>query len=415
MIRMTVILSVLITTMYLPPVSAQPAATPRPRGATNETPPVATEQPEIQIQNIQQRGTFQNARIKFERAKTGHVAFIGGSITEMNGYRPMVIEGLQRRFPNTKFTFTDAGISSTCSTTGAFRLRRDVLTQGPVDLFFIEFAVNDDQDAGHAQREALRGMEGIVRQTRLHNPKADIVLTYFVNPGMLRHWQAGETPLAVRAHEQVADHYHIPTINLARQVAQSITAGELTWERFGGTHPQPFGNRIAARMIDRLMTRAWDEQPPEQMTPHPLPAPIDDHSYSRARFIDVEKAPLHGDAQIKIPDWKALGGGFRSRFADRRLLCLDGSDSEIEIRFTGTAIGAYVLAGPDAAKVVARIDNGPASVMDVYHRFSQGLHYPRTVMFATDLPAGEHTLVLGVDPSSAADRQAVRILQFTAN
>ena len=41
-------------------------------------------------------------------------------------------------------------IASTCSTTGAFRLRDDVLIKGPVDLFFIEFAVNDDQDAGHA-------------------------------------------------------------------------------------------------------------------------------------------------------------------------------------------------------------------------------------------------------------------------
>jgi hypothetical protein len=59
---------------------------------------------------------------------------------------------LQRRFPDTKFTFTDAGLSSTCSTTGAFRLSTDVLSQGPVDLLFIEFAVNDDQDAGHAMR-----------------------------------------------------------------------------------------------------------------------------------------------------------------------------------------------------------------------------------------------------------------------
>ena len=35
------------------------------------------------------RGDFMNSRIRFERKKVGHVAFIGGSITEMNGYRPM--------------------------------------------------------------------------------------------------------------------------------------------------------------------------------------------------------------------------------------------------------------------------------------------------------------------------------------
>ena len=92
------------------------------------------------------RGSLANARLQFERAKKGHVAFIGGSITEMEGYRPMVCGILKRRFPNTEFVFTAAGIASTCSTTGAFRLQSDVLSKGPVDLFFIEFAVNDDQD-----------------------------------------------------------------------------------------------------------------------------------------------------------------------------------------------------------------------------------------------------------------------------
>ena len=48
---------------------------------------------------------------KFRQEKVGHVAFIGGSITEMNGYRPMVGDLLEERFPETAFTFTAAGIS----------------------------------------------------------------------------------------------------------------------------------------------------------------------------------------------------------------------------------------------------------------------------------------------------------------
>ena len=139
------------------------------------------------------RGSLTNSRIQFEQKKVGHVAFMGGSITEMNGYRPLVCDLLKRRFPETKFTFTDAGIASTCSTTGAFRLATDVLAKGPVDLFFVEFAVNDDQDAGHARRECIRGMEGIIRHVRAHNPNADIVLIYFVNPAMLKTIQAEST------------------------------------------------------------------------------------------------------------------------------------------------------------------------------------------------------------------------------
>jgi len=181
--------------------------------------------------NIHLRGQFQNARIRFEKEKKGHVAFIGGSITEMNGYRPMVMDILKRRFPQTQFTFTAAGISSTCSTTGAFRLHDHVLSKGPVDLFFIEFAVNDDQDAHHMRRECIRGMEGIVRHTRLHNPNADIVITYFVNPGMLALLQQGKTPLTIGSHEEVARHYRVSTVHLAKEVAERIKAGEFTWKK----------------------------------------------------------------------------------------------------------------------------------------------------------------------------------------
>ena len=73
-------------------------------------------------ENIVVRGNLNNSRLQFEQKKTGNVAFLGGSITEMNGYRPKVEEILKKRFPNTAFTFTNAGIGSTCSHTGAFRL-----------------------------------------------------------------------------------------------------------------------------------------------------------------------------------------------------------------------------------------------------------------------------------------------------
>ena len=78
---------------------------------------VAADIPAVSTKNIFLRGSLNNCRSQFEEKKTGHVAFIGGSITQMNGYRPMVSKLLQERFSETTFTFTAAGISSTCSTT----------------------------------------------------------------------------------------------------------------------------------------------------------------------------------------------------------------------------------------------------------------------------------------------------------
>lgn len=375
------------------------------------------DQPASPGANVHFRGSLNNCRLQFERQKKGHAAFLGGSITEMNGYRPMVCDILKKRFPDTAFTFTDAGISSTCSTTGAFRLGTDVLSRGPVDLLFVEFAVNDDQDAGHARRECIRGMEGIVRQALRHNPNMDIVITYFVNPNMLATLQAGKTPLTAGAHEAVATHYGVSTINLAKEVAEQITAGRLTWEKFGGVHPAPFGNAICAGMIDQLMSKAWSTPSATvaAMTAHTMPEPLDPLCYGNGRFVDPKQATIVQGWQLGIPDWKRLKGSKRSRFTGIPMLWAEQPGAELKLEFTGTAVGAYVVAGPDAGVVEARIDGGSAVEVNLYHHYSSGLHYPRTVMFANDLKPGPHKLSLRVTDKSRSNGHAARIIQFVAN
>ena len=368
-------------------------------------------------ENVQSRGSLENSRIRCERDKTARVAFMGGSITEMNGYRPMVMEHLQKRFPDTKFEFVDAGISSTCSTTGAFRLPTDVLAKGPIDLFFVEFAVNDDQDAHHTREECIRGMEGIIRQTRKANPNTDIVLTYFVNEGMLATLQKGETPLTMEAHETVAKQYGVPTIHLGREVARQITSGTLTWQEYGGVHPAPFGNTICARMISELLDRQWSSPLAEQAQPkaHSLPTPLDSFNYESGRFVDPARAVVKSGWTLGIPDWAHLPGGKRERFTKIPLLSATEAGAEMILEFEGTAIGAFLVAGPDAGIVEAGIDGSPVRKVDVYHSYSKGLHYPRTVMFADQLKPGKHTLTLRISSESNSNGHAMRIIQFVAN
>ncbi|MBC8372599.1 MAG: SGNH/GDSL hydrolase family protein [Planctomycetes bacterium] len=370
--------------------------------------------------NFHLRGAFDNSRIQFTRGKTGHVAFIGGSITEMNGYRPMVCSMLTKRFGDTKFTFTDAGISSTCSTTGAGRLASDVLSKGPADLFFIEFAVNDDQDAGHKLRECIRGMEGIIRHGRTCNPNMDIVITYFVNPGMIKTIDAGKNPIPMTGHKKVAEYYSISTIDLAREVAGQIKAKTLTWKKFGGVHPGPYGNAMCTKMIEKLLDKAWAKPPASgaKKTAHKMPAkPIDDHSYFDARFIAPAKAKVKSGWKLGVPDWKSLKGGKRGRFTKVEMISADDTGAELTLEFTGKGIGAYVIAGPDAGVLEAIVDGGKPVTVDLYHRYSRGLHYPRTVMFDADLKAGKH--ILKLKTVAIENRKqggpAARILQFVAN
>ena len=367
--------------------------------------------------NVELRGDLNNSRIQFETTKKGRVAFIGGSITEMDGYRPMVCDILKKRFPDTQFTFVNAGIASTCSTTGAFRLATDVLAGGPIDLFFVEFAVNDDQDAHHTRAECIRGIEGLIRHARQANPNVDIVVTYFVNEGMIQTIQDGKTPLPIEAHEEVLRHYLVPTINLAKEVTEEITAQKITWKQYGGVHPAKFGNAICASMIDELFSRAWPRPLAQdaKLTSHALPEPLDPLNYSAGRFIDPKLAQVKSGWTLGVPDWKELKGGKRDRFTKIPMLTATEPGAELNLEFEGTAIGAYIVAGPDAGIAEASIDGGAPVPVNLYHAFSSGLHYPRTVMFGSELKPGKHTLNLKISGETKSAGHAMRVIEFTAN
>ena len=370
--------------------------------------------------NVTLRGGLQNARLQFEQKKTGRVAFVGGSITQMNGYRPMVSDWLRGRFPETEFEFINAGISSTDSQTGAFRLGDHVLAKGRIDLLFVEFAVNDDQDAQHSRRGCILGMEGIVRQMRLRQPLCELVVTHFVNPPMLKQIQSGEVPPSIEAHEDVLRHYNVSSVYLAREVADRIAAGKLTWAQYGGTHPKPAGNAVAAKLIGELLDRRWAKPLPVGVAKGAalIPAkPLDAGSFFNGRFLSPGLAKRGDGWAWHVPEWKKIPGSFRQKFAGLKLLCGGRASGEVSFEFEGRAVGAYVLAGPDAGVLEVSLDGGEFAPTNLYHRHSRGLHYPRTVMFATDLAPGRHLvrLRLAKPPGDGDGGTAARILQFAVN
>jgi hypothetical protein len=230
---------------------------------------------------------------------------------------------------------------------------------------------------------------------------------------MLSKLQQSEMPVAIAAHDTVAKHYQIPTIFLAQEVADQIETGKLTWQKYGGTHPQPFGNAICATMIERLFALTWKTAPAEEQK-HDLPQMLDRFSYGRGRFLPMPTSDLPEGWQVHRPAWETIRGNCRARFKQAELLCAEDPAQPLQVRFTGTAIGAYLLAGPDAGNVNYTIDGQRRKPLVTYHRFSKGLHYPRTVMFASELSEGQHTLTL--QPAPRDDQgSALRILAFVAN
>ncbi len=368
---------------------------------------------------LRMRGDFHRFRQRLESGKTTRVVTLGGSITEnAHGHSAQVPAWLKRRFPKADFQFTNAGISSTCSTTGAFRLQRDVLDGGRVDLLIVEFAVNDDQDARHAERECIRGMEGIVRRLWKEQPQADVLMVQYVNPEMLESLLAGKTPLSLAAHEKVAGHYGIPSVNVAAEVAAAVGEGRYSWEDYGGTHPKPFGYQVAVNMMITALERGMVTESGHREERRALPPPLDSGSYGGGVLVDVQDAAwLGGWKYGKVGENLLPVGAIRPRYGDYGVLRGDEAGTILYLDFEGRSVGAFVLAGPDAGVVEVSVDGGAWREKTLYHQHSAKLNYPRSVMFATDLPAGIHRLALrlGEKVPEGSGGRAASILFFEVN
>lgn len=366
------------------------------------------------------RGGIANSGAVFTQTKKGRVAFLGGSITEMNGWRALIYEELQSRFPNTKFDFVDAGIASTDSTLGAFRLEQDVFKSGKVDLLFVEFAVNDNHNYRSTQ-DRIRGMEGIIRHARTLNPDIDIIAQYFVEPSKMEFYNKGDVPPEIIAHDRVTSHYAVPAINLAKEVTDRINQGEFTWkEDFKDLHPSPFGHQLYRARISRLFDVSWagKDLSKTKVTSHTMPeSPIDPLNYGRGRYMGIRTAEVVNGWNY-LESWSpADRAGKRRQFTNVPTLEAARAGAELVFVFEGTAVGLLVTAGPDVGILEYTIDGRDYPPLDQFTQWSAGLHIPWAYMLAADLNPGEHCLVLKTskEKNPKSKGNAGRIQQFLVN
>lgn len=365
------------------------------------------------------RGDYRNSYQMFEKERVGTVAFLGGSITEMKGWRDMICEDLKQRFPYTKFTFIDAGIPSTGSTPGAFRLADDVLSKAKVDLLFVEAAVNDDTNGFNAI-EQVRGMEGIVRHALLSNPSMDIMMLHFIYDPFIPKLDGGQMPDVILNHERVANHYLIPSVNLATEVAARMREGEFNWEQFGGTHPKPLGHSYYAATINKVLDEMYAPcaVADAAVKPHVLPAvPLDGYSYTNGKLVDIRQAHINKGWQL-VPSWTPrLIAETRPGFVDVPMLETDRPGAKLTLDFEGTAVGIFCVSGPAAGILEYSIDGATFKKLDTFTAWSGGLYIPWVYMFDTELPKGKHRLMLRMskDHHPQSKGTACQIRLFVVN
>lgn len=355
---------------------------------------------------------------KLHSGKEVTVAFLGGSITYNPGWRPMVCDYLRERYPDVKFHFISAGIPSLGSLPHAFRLQRDVLDSGKVDLLFLEAAVNDRVN-GTDSLTQVRDLEGIVRHAKKNNPLMDMILMEFADPYKNKDYSDGKIPVEVTNHELVADHYHLPSINMAKAVHDKIANHEFSWAGdFKDLHPAPFGQHLYFESIKSLLSDALKGYLSASAKPVTrLPSPLDEGSFNNGIYLDVNNARYQAGWQL-VANWSAAdSAGTRLGFVHIPVLANTATDQELVLPFRGTAVGIAVVSGPDAGIISWRIDKSPEKTTDLFTQWSPGLHLPWYVLLASALAPGNHLLYIKVtkDHHNKSKGGACRIVHFLVN
>ena len=257
-------------------------------------------------------------------------------------------------------------------------------------------------------------MEGTVRALRRAWPDVDIVLLHFPDDASIQAWPEGAPRPTVEAHERVAEHYGLASLDLSAEMAARIHYGEFAWETYGGVHPKDFGQRVLWRSMQRLFSALGMLQPLVQdLQPEPreLPAPIDAGSYEFGGQLEPSAATLQTGWTLDEAWQPPVTEAVRQGFVLRPTLIASDPGAQLELAFEGRAIGIQVVAGHDAGALEWSIDGGPAQTLELFTPWSGSVHLPWFHLLQEGLEPGPHTLTLRSKAGSRANAGTVARIQ----
>jgi lysophospholipase L1-like esterase len=307
------------------------------------------------------RGGIPNSQYYFKANIVGnqYLFFIGDSVLAGAGlkdqglrYSAQMVKGFKKHFP-------EAGIIETRHTQpggswfGLFRCSRGQAVFGEVicsgHLAILDFAA-DDRNADLQQVKT--SLEGLVRQVVLYRPTHSQILVYTLTPEMLQAYQAGKTPEYIRISEQIAEHYGIPSLNLAQYAAEKIIAGEISLAAFSadGINPTDAGAKIYAEAVEKFVDALMAAYPiPDKPQRRTLPAPLFPETDDNGRIVAYEDQAVKRSGLWK-PGQASPIGPFR------HLLVSDEVGATLSLKFKGSEVGLLDVVDKDSAGYEYSVD-----------------------------------------------------------
>lgn len=237
--------------------------------------------------NLGNNKRLKNAIKKAERGEDVTIAYIGGSITQGAGAKPIntncyaykSYEKFKEMFGKgngENVHFIKAGVGGTPSELGMIRYERDVLRDGKVkpDVVFVEFAVNDEGDE-------TQGVcyESLVKSILSYDYKPAVILIFavFANDWNLQNRLSPVGKLYDLPMVSISDAV-VDQFKLSKDEGNVLTKRQYFYDIY---HPTNDGHRIMSDCIVNLLRKTAEN-------------PVDEHD------ITLHEKPVIGDSFMNM-------------------------------------------------------------------------------------------------------------------
>ena len=296
---------------------------------------------------------LENTMYKLKNEKKLNVGYFGGSVTfgacasdrDKTSWRALTTKFLKEQFKDANITAQNAAISGTGTGYALFRMEEDLLKYNP-DLVFIEFSLNDIYQQ-YSVEESVWFYEMVLRRIYEHNKNVDIIMAFITDRTYV-----GGTYKTKDAHEKLAAHYGIPTVDFGAALDAELkrTGNDIGMYIADWVHPTDAGYKVYADEMQRFLLSNLVAG--EEMTAKELPKPI-------SKNLKI------GKVTTRLPEKDntiILKGYTGDNSAWGGTLCPNWSKNagdECILEFDGTYIGAWIESRPKGEapeNLVAEID-----------------------------------------------------------
>lgn len=225
----------------------------------------------------------------FEKAQAGKkmtIGFLGGSITQgslasehKKTYAYQVFSWWKEQYPNTEFSYVNAGIGGTTSHFGVSRVKKDLMIYQP-DLVILDFCVNDE-----ANEFFQETFEGLLRK----------ILTWKSDPAILVlnniFFATGAN--AEEYHNKISEYYGIPHVDIRDSIYRKIQEGIYQPDQItpDGLHPNNHGHTLIAKEISKRLEQLQKELENEKIDVQieNMPKPLTKNAYEHAKCLTIQE------------------------------------------------------------------------------------------------------------------------------